>query len=207
MASLPTLADLADVEDRLGRDLDTSEQARAAALLRDASTVARSYCRRDFTQGTTTARYRPRGRKVLLPQRPVLAVTAVAGVQAFGTTEVVTPMALWSWVGGHEIFLGDQTLVINGPTLDWSDTNVWVQVTYDHGFAEVPDDIVTVVANMVVRNMTVPSGGLIDSETIGPYTTRYSGFTSAGPLGLSEADRVLLNRYRSTIASTVELRG
>lgn len=207
MASLPTLADLADVEDRLGREFTPEEQTRADALLRDASTVVRSYCRRDFTAGTATSRFRPRGRKVLLSQRPVLDVTAVSAVQSFGTTEIVTPLALWSWVAGYEVIIGDQTLVINGPTVDWDDSDVWVEVTYSYGFAEVPDDIVTVVANMVVRNMTVPSAGLIDSETIGPYTMRYSGFTTAGPLGLSEGDRVLLNRYRSSIASTVELRG
>lgn len=207
MASLPSLADLSDVEDRLGRDLDASESRKAAALLADASTVVRNYCRRDFTMGTTTARYRPRGNKVVLPQRPVLSVTSVKAVQAFGTTFMITPLVFWSWVGGYEIVLGDATLVINGPTLDYDDTNVWIEVTYSHGFAEVPEDVKSVVANMVVRNLTVPKSGLIDMETVGPYTARYSGFTAAGPLGLGEADRVILNRYRSTISHTVELRG
>lgn len=207
MASLPHLADLSDVEDRLGRDLTPEESRKADALLRDASTVVRNYCRRDFTMGTTTARYRPRGRKIILPQRPVLSVTAVYSVQSFGPTILTTPLTFWSWVGGAEIIIGDETLVINGPTIDFDDVNVWVEVTYSHGFAEVPDDVRAVVANLVVRNVTVPGGGLADMETVGPYTVRYSGFTAQGPLGVSEADRQILNRYRSTTSATVELRG
>lgn len=205
--ALPLLAELADVEDRLGRDLDTSEQRRADALLRDASTVVRGYTRRDFTLTRTVSRHRPRGDKVLLPRRPVVEVHSVKSVIGFGTHETLTVMPFWSWVAGHEILLGEPTLIINGPTFEWSDRNVWAEVDYSHGFAEVPLDIISVVANLVVRNLTVPQGGLVDMESVGPYTARYSTFTAAGPLGLGEADRSVLNRYRSTTTSTVELRG
>lgn len=208
MASLPPLADTVDVEDRLGRSLVAGpESRRATALMSDASTVVRNYTRRDFTQATVTSRHRPLGNKVLLPLRPVINVAKVSAVRSFGTTVFTTPLALWSWVGGYEVVIRDQTLVINGPTLDWDDTNVWAEVTYTHGFTTIPDDVRSVVANLVVRNLTVPSGGLIDSETVGPYTAHYSGFTAMGPLGLGEADRQLLNRYRSSASGTVELRG
>lgn len=205
MALLPTLADLSDVEDRLGRDLTPEESRQADAMLRDASAVIRSYCRRDFTAGNLVARYRPRGDKVILPQRPITSINLVSAVTSFGPTEIVTALPFWSWVGGNEVFIGDQSLVINAPEFDFDD-NVWIEVDYDYGFTEVPVDIVTVCANLVVRNILTPSGGLIDSETIGPYTARYSSVTSAGPLGLGEPDREILNRYRSTIAHTVELR-
>lgn len=207
MASLPSLADLADVEDRLGRDLTAEESRKADALLRDASTIVRNYCRRDFTAGTKTARYRPRGRKVVLPERPVTAVTVVKSVTSFNTTEMITPLAFWSWPGGYEVLLGDLTLVINGPTFDWSDTDVWVEVTYAYGFPAIPDDIITVVANMVVRNLTIPAGGVVDSETIGPYTTRYASSAIVGVMGIAEAERQLLNRYRASASMTLELRG
>lgn len=207
MASLPSLADLSDIEDRLGRDLDASETRKADALLRDASTVVRNYCRREFTRGQTTARIRPRGRIINLPQRPVISVTAIWAVQSFGPTIMRTPLSYWNWPGGSQVFIGDQTMVINGPTLDWDDTDVWADVTYDHGFDEIPDEVITVVANMVTRNIVVPQGGLVDLETIGPYTARYATFTSQGPLGMSEADREVLNRYRTTVNTTVELRG
>jgi hypothetical protein len=142
----------------------------------------------------------------VLPHRPVAAINSVKSVLGFGQNQMVTVLPFWSWVAGHEIILGDPTLIINGPTFDWDDRDVWVEVDYDHGFAEVPADIVSVVANLVVRNLTVPSGGLIDMESVGPYNVRYSGFTAAGPLGLSEADRVVLNRYRVSVTHTVELR-
>lgn len=206
MASLPLLADLADVEARLGRDLTPDETTRANALLTDASVVVRSYCRRDFVAGTGVARLRPRGDKVILPQRPVRHVNGVTAVQDFNGIETSTPLAFWSYPGGYEVYLGDQSLVINGPWIDWTDPNVWVDVDYDYGFATVPDEILTVVANLVARNLTVPAGGLVDMETVGPYNVRYSTFTSAGPLGLSDADRQILNRYRTTTNRTVELR-
>lgn len=205
--ALPSLASLTDVEDRLGRDLDAAESRRASALLSDASTVARNYCRRDFTAGSTTARYRPRGRKVVLSQRPVVSVTSVSSVLSIGTATTITPLSFWSWPGGNEILLGDPTLVINGPTFEWSDSDVWVQVAYTHGFTTVPEDVLAVVANMVVRALTAPKGGLVDTEQIGPYNVRYSGFATQGPLGLAEPDRQTLNRYRSVTTHTVELRG
>jgi len=205
--ALPSLAEITDVEDRLGYSIDPAQYTRVEALLRDASVVVRAYCRREFTAGTTTARYRPRGHKVVLPLRPVRAVTAVRSVVSFGTHDQITPLSYWSHPGGHEVFIGDQSVVINGPTLDFADENVWVEVTYEHGFAVIPDDVVTVVANMVVRNLTVPGGGLVDLQTVGPYTTRFGGFASGGPLSMGAGDRDVLNRYRSTTSSTVELRG
>jgi len=204
--ALPALADLADVEDRLGRDLDANEQRRADALLRDASTVVRSYTRRDFTVGRTTSRFKPRGDKIILPLRPVTEVHTVKSVISYGQNETITALPFWSWTAGHEVILGDPVLIINGPTYEWTDRNVWVEIDYSHGFAEVPPDVIAIVANLVVRNLTVPQGGMVDMESVGPYNVRYSAFTSAGPLGLGEADRVVLNRYRSTVTHTVELR-
>lgn len=203
---LPSLAELEDVEDRLGRCLDEAEQRRAAALLRDASIVVRNYTRRDFVLARTVARHRPRGDKVILPNRPVVEVHTVKSVIGFGNNEMITVIPFWSWVAGHEILLGDPTLIINGPTYEWADRNVWVEIDYSHGFAEVPADIASVVANLVVRNLTVPQGGMVDMETVGPYTARYSTFTASGPLGLGEADRQILNKYRTTVTHTVELR-
>jgi hypothetical protein len=208
VASLPSLAAVSDVEERLGQDItDPAQITKVTAFLRDASIVVRNYCRRDFTLQTTTHRLRPRGSKVILPQRPVVSVWHVRSAISFGTSEQVTPMAYWRWVAGHEIHLGDQSLVINGPTLDFNDDQVWVEVVYQHGYAEVPDDVKSVVANMALRNHTVPGGGVIDSQTVGPYTTRYAGFVSTGPLSLAPGDREVLNAYRNSTSTTVELRG
>jgi hypothetical protein len=209
MASLPPLADLDDVEDRMGRDITPDEQRKAAAMLVDASATIRAYCRRDFTLNTATGlRLRPRGNKVLLPQRPVVDVASVATVFSFGPTEYVTPTPAWSWVSGNTIYLiDDPDLVFNGPAFNLDDENVWIQVTYTYGYTEVPQDIVSVCANLVLRNLTVPGSGLVDLETVGPYTVRYANFAGGGPLALSGGDRDILNRYRTNTIQTVELRG
>lgn len=206
MASPSPLCDLEDVEDRLGRDLSPDEQRKATAVLTDASAVVRSYCRRDFTRATTTGRYRPVGDRVTLPLRPVLAVSGVWAVTSYGTTVYRTPLVVWQWAGGPEVYLGDTSLVINGPWIDWSDSHVWVDVEYTHGYDAVPADIVTVVANMVVKTLSVPGGGLIDMETVGSYNVRYSTITAAGPLGLTDGDRQILNKYRTTVNHSVEMR-
>lgn len=207
MATMPALAELDDVEDRLGRDLEPDEQRRAQAMLDDASAVVRAYTRRDFTKATETIRLRPRGNKVVLPQRPVVSVDSVATVINFGPTEIVTPVPAWSFAGGNEVYFLDSTIIFNGPTLDADeDVNLWAEVTYTHGYDEVPFDIVVVVANLVVRNLSVPNGGMVDLESVGPYTARYAAFTSGGPLSLSGPDRDILNRYRVSTAYTMELR-
>lgn len=204
--SLPSLAELDDVEDRLGRDLTEDEQRRAQAMLDDASAVVRAYTRRNFTRTTATIRLRPRGNKVVLPQRPVISVDEVKTVVGFGPTEISIPTPSYSWVAGTEVHFLDINAIYNAPTLDVDEDNLWAEVTYTYGYDETPYDIMAVVANMVVRNLTVPNGGVVDLETVGPYTVRYSGFTSAGPLALSGADRDILNRYRVSTAYTMELR-
>lgn len=207
MASLPSLADIAEVEARLGYAItDATIRVKLQKQLDDASVVVRNYCRRGFTAGTSTIRLRPRGNKITLPERPVRAVTAVRSVVTFGATAQVTPLSYWSWVAGPEVRLGDPNLVINGPTLDWSNDDTWVEVTYDHGFATVPDDVVAVVANMALRTFTIPGGGIVDMQTVGPYTARTASFAAGGPLSLSGGDRDVLNRYRGKVAGTVELR-
>lgn len=206
MATLPSLAELDDVEDRLGRELEPEEQRRAQAMLDDASAVVRAYTRRDFTMSTEAVRLRPRGNKVVLPQRPVISVSAVSTVVSFGVAEIVTPVPSWSFAGGAEVYFLENDFIFNGPTLDLTDQNLWVDVTYTHGYDEVPFDIMAVTSNLVVRNLSVPNGGMIDLETVGPYTARYASFTSGGPLSLSGADRDVLNRYRVSTAYTMELR-
>lgn len=204
MASLAPLAELEDVEDRLGRSLTADETAKVSANLRDASAAVRAYTRRDFTQTEETIRVRPRGYKVILPQRPVVAVTSVAMVSDFNGTEFVTPVP-WSWVSGFEIHLVDPAIVINGPCQDWDDDNVWAEIAYTHGYEEIPDNIVGVVANVALRQTTIPNGGYVDSETAGPFTVRYTGAVGGGPLALNDGERRILNSYRRT-SRTVELR-
>lgn len=52
---LPPLAEVSDLEDRLGRPLNDAESARAEAALEDASALVREEARRDFAEGAPPA--------------------------------------------------------------------------------------------------------------------------------------------------------
>jgi len=52
---LPALASVADLTDRLGREVDDAERARAEAALEDASALVREEARQDFTTGAPAA--------------------------------------------------------------------------------------------------------------------------------------------------------
>lgn len=204
-----TLAELSDVEDRLGRDLTDTETGRTVAALRDASAVVRRYTRRTFTAETTTQRLRPVGYTVRLLQRPVTAVTAVSVIGDGGTA---IPIPAWAWDGGSELWVyGDSEQVINLPEAIadlWAYRTPMVEVTYTHGFAEIPDDVVAVVAGKAVVALSLPAsgGGVMSSETADAYSYQLAGFARSGPLGLSQADREILNAYRPG-ARSIELRG
>lgn len=206
------LAEIADVEDRIGRQLDPDEIPRAQAALTDASAVVRRYTRRTFTQGTSTRRLRPVGAKVTLPDRPVTAVTSVATVYAAGGTETLLAVPNWSWDGGHEVYLhSDSEQVINLPEVLadlWSYRTPLVEVTWTHGYDEVPEDVVAVVAGKAVVAISLPAsgGGVMASEGAEGYSYSLASFARSGPLGLSQADRMILDAYRPS-GRTVELRG
>ncbi|MET8693630.1 hypothetical protein ABZV65_13925 [Streptomyces bauhiniae] len=122
---LPPFATSADL--RIGRELTEAEQQQADRLLVDASHLIRMTA--GYQQITRvdndTVMLRGSGTSVLkLPQRPVRAVTTVAGLTA------------WEWDGGDRLFRTDR-LAWDGP----------VTVTYSHGFD--PDDIAYQVAASV----------------------------------------------------------
>lgn len=203
------LAELSDVEDRLGRGLTDAETGRALSALRDASAVVRRYTRRTFTREQSTQRLRPVGGKVILPQRPVVSVDAVAVI---GDDGQPIQLPAWAWDGGNELWIyPDSGQVIN---LSESLADLFryrtplVEVTYTHGFVGIPDDVVAIVAGkaVVILSMPVSGGGVMSSETAGDYTYQLAGFARSGPLGLSDADKVILNAYRPA-GRTIELRG
>jgi hypothetical protein len=76
MASLPPLADVSDVTDRLPSTISV-EEVRIGALIADASSAIRRYTKQDFTQRQTTVGIRPVGNKIKLPQKPVISIQSI----------------------------------------------------------------------------------------------------------------------------------
>lgn len=204
MPALPALASSADLEARLGRDLTAAEAARAAALLADASALVRSYTRQTFTLVEDDgAVLRAQGGEIRLPQRPV---TAVASVVAIGGSDAVPDVTVadWVWDGLDLIRVGAGCCVINLPEVWWDDEDGYpgtYRVTYSHGYATVPADVVRVVCGMALRTLTAPTmAGGVTSETVGPYSYRIDQPGTGLAVALTAADKKDLDGYRVTEA-------
>lgn len=196
------LASLADLSDRLGRPLTAGEEARGQALLADASALVRSFTGQDFTRiDDETVVMRAQQGEIRLPKRPVIEVTAVVAVGAAGAPDL--PVTGWQWDGIDIVRTAVDSPSINLPEL-WYDDELEAypgtyRVTYSHGDAAVPADVVAVVARMALRTMTAPSmAGGLTGETIGPYSYRTDGSGVGTAVVMTDDDRKMLElaRYR-----------
>lgn len=186
--SVAPLATLADIVQRLGRDLTAAEAIRVEALSRDASASVRNYMRQDISAATSTVRLRVRGTKVRLPQRPVTAVTTVANVNG-------GPIMFSAWEGFDTITISSNLL----DTFAWEPFRYGiaaVDVTYTHGWDPVPDDIVGVVCSIVLRALgREPVDAGITSESIAGYSYQLGSAAAAGGFGMLQAEKDVLDTY------------
>lgn len=177
--ALPTLAEVEDVQARLGRDLTDAEITRVKALLRDASgRVRREAGGQIISELESTNRVAVCCGRIDLPQIPVTAVTAVVGVD--GTTIDAT------WDG--------YTLVTTAGLLC---DGTLVDVTNIHGYAEIPDELIGIVCQMVGRALGVPLDGAgVQSETLGAYSYSVGAAAAGGAVGMLDAEREIARSYR-----------
>lgn len=217
--TLPPLATTDDMAAILQRALSAQEIVYATRLLEIASGMVRRYTRQDITQTVGDVVTIPGnwGQSITLPQRPV---TNVSSVTINGGTP---PFAAWELIG-DELFIGTGSFQPDYGTSLWGGTGLWgpagsaegpqatgatwqgpqaqVTVTYDHGYATVPDEIVNEVAGMAALQMSSPVG--INSEAIGG-TTGYKVAYAQSPVGgmvLTAETKDVLNFYRRRAAST-----
>lgn len=186
------LASLTDLSDRLGRPLTAAEEARAQALLTDASAKVRAYTKQNFTRtDNATVVVRAQQGEIRLPQRPVIDVTAVVAIGAGGAPDV--PVVGWAWDGLDIIRVITDSPIINLPEDWYDDVEAYpgtYRVTYSYGDAQVPDVVVAVVARMALRTLTAPTmAGGITGETIGPYAYRTDGSGVGTAVLMAEEDR------------------
>lgn len=169
-----------DVADRLGRPLTPDETSRVNALIRDASAEVRNYTGQLITTGRSTVTLPVTGGSVWLPQTPVVGIVAVNG------NSVDDPD-----------LVGNRLRELYGCT---------VTVTYDHGYAEVPDDIVAVVSAMVIRAMaTDPATPMYSREQIGEYSYGLPESALARRVIVDRTDRSTLDRYRAPEITSIWL--
>lgn len=171
---LPPLATLDQLAAWTGRDV-SELPANAGAVLATTSAIVRGEAKQRFTRSTTTALLYPVRGWVTLPQRPVLSVGAV-----WCAARVIEPGA-WT--------LRRDRLHIPGATGP-------VEVTYTHGYAETPPDVLGIVLTAAARVITNPND--LRQESVGSVSVTYAAETIG--VSLAPADRDLLARYRRRAA-------
>jgi hypothetical protein len=198
-------AAFADVQERYPGTLDASLEPRVNALLTDASTVVRRYTRQTFVKEQTTENLRPVGGKIKLPHRPVISVD---GVWVIDYLENKIPVVLPYWDGGNEIWLLYGQTVINlaeGLRQLFMYNTPLCEVLYTHGYETTPDEVTAVVCSMVIRALSVPGSGAVQSQAGGGFSATLTPAAAAGVLALTQAEKDMLHDFRIK-ARTVELR-
>ncbi|MFG2400769.1 hypothetical protein [Streptomyces lydicus] len=198
--ALPPLATAAD----LAAAGATVTGPAADMALRRASARVRKYTRQTLTlvEGETIT-LAGGGRVLALPQRPLV----VDAAHPLTVTELsgMTGIELACIEGrdftrlGSELTRGEPwyqpTRLMGWP---WNrPSGVWapqVRVTYSHGYAEVPDDVVDVVLALAVMSLANPQN--LRSEAIDDYQRTFAAETIGGGATLSRDHMDALRPYR-----------
>lgn len=168
-----------DLATLLGTSFTDGQLAQAQLALDIATAAIRSYTRQQITTVTgDEIILDPENRKlILLPEIPVVDVS--------------------------EVIVGDDTLTIADDVFWYADGRLYrtsggswgtarqsVEVTYDHGYAEVPDSVRGVCLAKASRLLANPES--LRQESIGSYSRTYEG----GSSGLTEDEEMILDEYR-----------
>jgi hypothetical protein len=185
------LATVADLETRLGRTLTATEAARAETLLAGVSARVRSYTGQQFERSTSTARVRVRNGRLVLPQRPVSDVLAIKDVDGRNVP--------FTWHAGSGIILGTNGYPpIHPVEAAWYGRHrEWVDVTYTHGYDQLPADVVEVVCQMALRAFGAdPSASSLGQESVEGYSYSLGSAGAAGAVGMLNDEKAALDVYR-----------
>lgn len=188
--ALPPFATAAELD---AATQSTIPAATAELALASASAVIRRWTRQDITRvadDVVTLRVLDEC-ELVLPQRPVVSVAQVR----------VNSLVLQDWV-----LSGDRLLRTGGwrrlpGTTTYPDPGL-VEVTYTHGWDEIPDDVRAVCLDLASMTVTNPSG--LRSVAIDDYSRTFAAETLGGGT-LSAAHKEMLTPYRRRIG-TVTLR-
>lgn len=188
--ALPPFATAAELAAMVQAPVDA---AAADLALASASAVIRKWTRQTITRvvdDVVKLRVIDCG-ELVLPQRPVVSVSEVK----------VNALILRDWV-----LSGDRLLRTGGwhhlpGTSSYPDPGI-VQVTYTHGWDEIPDDVRAVCLDLAAS--TVSNPGMLRQESIDDYS-RTLASESLGLGSLSDTHKELLGDYRRRIG-TVGLR-
>ncbi len=177
------LATIAEVQARLGRVLTAGETTQANAWLADASAMFVQRAVQKFEVGNSVVRLFPRDGIVRLVQRPVIEINEI--------TDLDGVVIDYTFDGHQSVYeLGTYSPVV---------------VDYDHGDANIPDDVTAVVAGMVVRTLLIPDDAAagVQQQTVGPFSQTYATWAVGRQVLMSPSDIAVADYYREkTFRST-----
>ncbi len=187
MSEAPTLATYDDVASYLQDERLDFYATRQA--LEVATSIIQGHTRQQlfYVENDEAMVSWPRAGVIDLPQQPVTHVHAVKLRQGYGAVQSLDATA-WTLIAGGRIAM--TSLWDMATTFSPSATT---SVTYDHGWKTIPADLRAVCIGLAVRTMHNPNEAL--SESLEAYQQPSS---TAGPAGLTNAERDILRRYRST---------
>ena len=168
------------VAQALGRDLTDEESKRAEHLLTILSAKFCQEARTTFTPVTYTHRVKVNGRHARPQRLPLIAVTSVVDDDA-------QPVPFTLRHGYIDVDLPSDR---------------FVTMTYQAGYAEVPDVVVAQVADSVARILKIDpkaaAGATQASTTTGPFSqsATFASWTIGGQAMLSPDDIALARQYR-----------
>lgn len=175
------LATVEDVCEREGLDPDAltdTQRTKIEKLLVDASAKVRAYTGQHFTKGESTT-YLQAGMRTVV-KLPQKPVIRIISVDDVPFT------------GSHHDFVAEGK----------------VKVKYEHGFEQVPADIVSIVCGMVQRTMNIHAIAKtgVKQQSVGPYSISFADWATGGNLTLSPAERRELKKWKNVLAGSVARR-
>jgi hypothetical protein len=183
----PPLATPAQLGNFLQQTIDPADPV-ALQLLAQASALIRRYMDMTVTAvAGDVERCSPVGNSVFLKEAPITAISQLELLDPWAGTWTTVQTTDYDYdLDTGEVYRG----YVNNTGVRWpTDRRSW-RVTYDHGFATVPDDIAGVCYGVAARFYTTPAG--IDSERTGQrqvkYDLRNDDFTAL--------ERMILDGYR-----------
>jgi hypothetical protein len=163
----------------------------ASAMFKRASSRVRGYVGQQITAGTSTVIVR--GPVVVMPERPVTAITTVVDV---------------SMPDDPYTLEAEEFVVRSGGILETPNFGGNLEVTYAHGFATVPDELVELVCGVASRlaQINVAAATGVQQESAGSESVTF-GFDSYKAISdLNAGEKAVLDRLFPKRANVVVLR-
>lgn len=182
---MPAVVTRDDLAGLLGRPIAASEQARADRVIDIAEAEVQAYCDRvGIVQQVddVVKLLGARASELVLPAGPVDSVSAV----------LLDDEAVDGWA-----LVGDSLLRSTTGGVSWGSPYSTLTVTYTHGYAIPPAEIVAAVLLVAARAFEIPQG--VRSEQLGAESVTYAPTEG----GLTQQERMLLRRFHRGALSVV----